>query len=351
MQSGSCSADTVPVLRVRAAAARRRVLRAARHQGRAPDRRGHRGVSHSAQGYPDTPGIWTREQVEAWKPVVDAVHAKGGVFFCQIWHTGRASNYQFQPNGQAPVSSTDRPIAPKRSEDGLSVTTYPAPRRLAAEEIPAIVDDFRVAARNAMEAGFDGVEIHAAHGYLLDQFLKDGVNDRANDAYGGSLANRCRLALEVVAAVAGEVGAGRVGVRLSPYTEHMDATDSDPDALGGNMARELGRLGVLYLHAVEPRMVRPYERGETRHSLRPMRDAFGGTFVVAGGYTREDGDRAVAGGYADLVAFGRVFLANPDLPRRFQLGAPLNEYDRKTFYTADPVVGYTDYPFLDDLPK
>ena len=141
------------------------------------------------------------------------------------------------------------------------------------------------------------------------------------------------------------VGAGRVGVRLSPYTEHMGAVDSDPDALGLHMAR------ALYLHAVEPRMVRPYERGETRRSLRPMRDAFKGTFIVAGAYTREDGSRAVADGYADLVAYGRLFLANPDLPRRFELDAPLNKYDRKTFYTSDPVIGYTDYPFLDDLPK
>ncbi|TVU14266.1 hypothetical protein EJB05_37725, partial [Eragrostis curvula] len=309
------------------------------------------GVSHAAQGYPDTPGLWTREQVEAWKPIVDAVHAKGGVFFCQIWHTGRASNYEFQPNGQAPVSSTDRPVAPKETADGLSVTTYAVPRRLRTDEIPAIVEDFRIAARNAIEAGFDGVEIHAAHGYLIDQFLKDGVNDRT-DEYGGSVANRCQFALEVVAAVAREIGADRVGVRLSPFTDYMDAADSDPGALGVHVARALGELGVLYLHAVEPRMLRPTERCETRHSLRPMRDAFGpaggGTFVVAGAYARDDGNRAVADGYADLVAYGRLFLANPDLPRRFQLDAPLNEYDRKTFYTPDPVVGYTDYPFLSD---
>ncbi|XP_062225740.1 putative 12-oxophytodienoate reductase 11 [Phragmites australis] len=308
------------------------------------------GVSHAAQGYPDSPGIWTREQVEAWKPIVDAVHAKGGVFFCQIWHTGRASNYEFQPNGQAPVSSTNRPVSPKESADGLSTTTYAMPRRLTADEIPAIVDDFRIAARNAVEAGFDDVEIHGAHGYLIDQFLKDGVNDRT-DEYGGSLANRCRFALEVVAAVSGEVGADRVGVRLSPYTDYMDAVDSDPDALGLHMASALGELGVLYLHAVEPRMLRPTERGETRHSLRSMRDAFGGTFIVAGGYTKEDGNQVVADGYADLVAYGRLFLANPDLPRRFELDAPLNKYDRKTFYTPDPVVGYTDYPFLDYLSK
>lgn len=193
------------------------------------------------------------------------------------------------------------------------------------------------------------MEIHAAHGYLLDQFLKDGVNDRT-DEYGGSLANRCRFPLEVVSAVAAEIGADRVGVRVSPYTDYMDATDSDPAALGLHVARALGELGVLYLHAVEPRMRLPTELGETRHSLRPMREAFGTdrTFIVAGAYTREDGNAVVANGYADLVAYGRLFLANPDLPRRFQLDAPLNKYDRKTFYTPDPVIGYTDYPFLSD---
>ncbi|GJN27526.1 hypothetical protein PR202_gb15556 [Eleusine coracana subsp. coracana] len=254
------------------------------------------GVSHAAQGYPHTPGLWTREQMEAWKPIVDAVHAKGGVFFCQIWHTGRASNYGAK---QLPV-----------------LTAWRSTRR----------------------------------GYLLDQFLKDGVNDRADAYGGGSLGNRCRFALEVVSAVAGAVGRDRVGVRVSPYTDYMDAADSDPAALGLHLARALGEAGVLYLHAVEPRMRRPTERGETRHSLRPMRDAFGPgrTFIVAGGYAREDGDAAVADGYADLVAYGRLFLANPDLPRRFQLHAPLNQYNRETFYTPDPVIGYTDYPFLSD---
>ncbi|KAL6874418.1 hypothetical protein ACP4OV_013438 [Aristida adscensionis] len=258
-----------------------------------------------------------------------------------------AHRQEFQPNGQAPVSSTDRAVSPKESVDGLSVKTYTMPRRLPADEIPAVVGDFRVAARNAIEAGFSGLEVHAAHGYLIDQFLKDGVNDRT-DEYGGSLANRCRFALEVVEAVAGEIGADRVGVRLSRYTDYMDAMDSDPDALGLYMARALRELGVLYLQAVEPLMLRPTERGETRHSLRPMRDAFGGVFIVAGAYTREDGNQVVADGYADLVAYGRLFLANPDLPRRFQLDAPLNKYNRKTFYTPDPIIGYTDYPFLDD---
>ncbi|KAK8551127.1 hypothetical protein V6N12_039790 [Hibiscus sabdariffa] len=258
-------------------------------------------VSDTAQGYTDTPGIWTKEQVEAWKPIVDAVHAKGGIFFCQIGHVGRVSNKGFQPNGQAPISSTDKPLT--------DITAHSPPRRLQTDEVPQIVNDFRIAARNAIEAGFDGVEIHGAHGYLIEQFLKDQVNDRT-DQYGGSLENRCRFALEIVEAVVNEIGADKVGIRLSPYTEFMESGDSNPEALG------------LYM-------------------------AFKGTFIAAGGYGREDGNNAVAENRADLIAYGRVFLANPDLARRFEVGAPLNKYDRNTFYTSDPVIGYTDYPFLE----
>ncbi|XP_073099734.1 putative 12-oxophytodienoate reductase 11 isoform X3 [Elaeis guineensis] len=244
------------------------------------------GVSDTAQGYPNTPGIWTKQLVEAWKPIVDAVHEKGGIFFCQIWHVGRVSNY-----------------------------------------------------------GFDGVEIHGAHGYLIDQFLKDQVNDRT-DQYGGSLENRCRFALEIVQAVVDEIGPDRVGIRLSPYANYMEAGDSDPDALGLYMVNSLNRFGISYCHMVEPRMGKVGEKVETPHSLLPMRKAFKGTFIVAGGYNREEGNKAVSSGYADLVAYGRLFLANPDLPRRFELDGPLNDYNRNTFYIPDPVVGYTDYPFL-----
>ncbi|KAF7091222.1 hypothetical protein CFC21_093846 [Triticum aestivum] len=275
------------------------------------------GVSDTAQGYKDTPGIWTKKQVEAWKPIVDGVHAKGGIFFCQIWHVGRVSNHAFQPNGQAPISSTDKPIKPATRADGIGLAKVSTPRRLETDEIPLVIDDFRVAARNAIEAGFDGVEIHGAHGYLIDQFLKDQVNDRT-DKYGGSLENRCRFALEVVQAVADEIGADKA----------------------------LNKLGILYCHMVEPRMVNIGEKLETPHSLRPMRDAFKGTFIVAGGYGRDDGDKAIADGYADLVAYGRLFLSNPDLPRRFEMDGPLNKYNRDTFYLSDPVIGYTDYPFL-----
>nr|KJB14236.1 hypothetical protein B456_002G115000 [Gossypium raimondii] len=248
------------------------------------------GVSETAQGYQNTSGIWTQQQVEAWKPIVDAVHKKGGIFFCQLWHAGRAS-----------------------------------------------------------DNCFDGVEIHGANGYLIDQFLKDQVNDRTVE-YGGSLENRCRFPLQVVEAVADEIGADRVGIRLSPFADYNDCADSNPEALGLYMAQSLNKYGILYCHMIEPRMITQFESQKTKNSLLPMRKAFKGTFIVAGGYNREEGNEVVAKGGADLVAFGRLFLANPDLPRRFELNAVLNKYDRNTFYTQNPVVGYTDYPFLDPTP-
>lgn len=305
------------------------------------------GVSDTAQGYPETPGIWTKEQVEAWKPIVDAVHAKGGIFFCQIWHCGRVSNYGFQPNGQAPISSTDKGIAPQLRANGLDMDRFSAPRRLSTDEIPQIVEEFKLAALNAMEAGFDGIEIHGAHGYLIEQFLKDNVNDRT-DQYGGSLENRARFALEIVEAVSNAIGPQRVGIRLSPFADYMEARDSNPTALGLHMVEALNEYGIAYCHMVEPRMKAAGEKPECPESLLPLRKAFKGTFIGAGGYHREDGMNAVAEGRADLVAYGRWFLSNPDLPKRFELNAPLNKYHRETFYTADPVIGYTDYPFLDN---
>ncbi|CAN6205833.1 unnamed protein product [Urochloa humidicola] len=311
------------------------------------------GVSATAQGFPETPGIWTQEQVEAWKPIVDAVHRKGGIFFCQIWHVGRASTNELQPDGQEPISSTDKQIPPNTNDPS---TVYSRPRRLRTEEIPMIVDDFRRAARNAIDAGFDGVEIHGAHGYLIEQFIKDGANDRGDEYGGGGLENRCRFAAEVVGAVVREVGAGRVGMRLSPFIDIMGCVDSDPLALGGYMVRELNKHdGFLYCHMVEPRLayngstfVVDGHNTQSPHGLLPFRKEFNGTFIAAGAYDLEEGNKAVASGYTDLVAYGRLFLANPDLPRRFELGAPLNKYDRSTFYTQDPVIGYTDYPFLDE---
>ncbi|XWS20542.1 hypothetical protein CRYUN_Cryun31cG0110500 [Craigia yunnanensis] len=304
------------------------------------------GVSDTAQGYADTPGIWTKEQVEAWKPIVETVHAKGGIIFCQIWHVGRVSKKDFQPSGQAPISSSDKPLTPQIRSSGVDVAEFSPPRRLRTDEIPQIVNDFRIAARNAMEAGFDGVEIHGAHGYLIDQFLKDQVNDRT-DQYGGSLENRSRFALEIVEAVVNEIGADKVGIRLSPYADFMESGDSNPKALGLYMIEALNKYGILYCHMLEPRMKKGGEVCECPQSLLPMKKAFNGTFIAAGGYGKDDGNNAVAENRADLIAYGRLFLANPDLPRRFELGAPLNNYNRNTFYTSDPVIGYTDYPFLE----
>ncbi|XP_044475190.1 putative 12-oxophytodienoate reductase 11 [Mangifera indica] len=303
-------------------------------------------ISDTARGYPNTPGIWTKQQIEAWKPIVDAVHAKGGIFFCQLWHVGRVSNKDFQPNGQAPISSTDKLLMPQVRANGIDVAHFTPPRRLRADEIPQIVNDFRLAAKNAIEAGFDGVEIHGAHGYLIEQFMKDQVNDRT-DEYGGSLENRCRFALEIVEAVANEIGAEKVGIRLSPFADYAESADSNPEALGLYMVESLNKYGILYCHVVEPRMMTAGEKLGSPHSLLPMRKAFNGAFLVAGGYDRDDGINAIVEGHADLVAYGRLFLSNPDLPKRFELNAPLNAYNRAKFYTDDPVIGYTDYPFLE----
>ncbi|KAK3020795.1 hypothetical protein RJ639_047751 [Escallonia herrerae] len=263
------------------------------------------GVSDTAQGYPEIP---------------DAVHAKGGIFFCQIWHVGRVSNQGFQPNGQAPISCTDKPLTPQIQSFRIDVPQFSPPRRLSTDEVPQVVNDFKVAARHAMEAGFDGVEIHGAHGYLVDQFMKDQINDRT-DQYGGSMENRCRFTLEIVEAISNEIGADRVGIRLSPFADYMESGDSNPKALGLYMIESLNKYRILYCHMVEPRMKTVGEKTECPHSLVPENRT-------------------------DLVAYGRWFLANPDLPKRFKLHAPLNKYNRDTFYTLDPV-GYTDYPFLE----
>uniref|UniRef100_J3LY79 NADH:flavin oxidoreductase/NADH oxidase N-terminal domain-containing protein n=1 Tax=Oryza brachyantha TaxID=4533 RepID=J3LY79_ORYBR len=268
------------------------------------------GVSSDAQGMsviPHTPGIWTKEQVEAWKPIVDAVHAKGGIFFCQIWHVGRASDME-----ERPISSTYNPIE-KTAENYF--LDFSNPRSLPVEEIPDVIKHFTLAAKNALDAGFDGVEVHAANGFLLDQFMKDGVNGRA-DEYGGSLENRCRFALEVVDAVVAEVGPDHTGVRLSPFSRCLDCADSDPDALAVHMARELNARDVLYCNVVEPELAAAAANSggagtRVPHRLRGVREAFDGTLMVGGGDDRAEGDWAVADGY------------------------------------ADPVVGYTDYPFLD----
>ncbi|KAJ7979254.1 12-oxophytodienoate reductase [Quillaja saponaria] len=318
-------------------------------------------VSPTAQGFPHVPGIYTEEQVEAWKQVVDAVHAKGSIIFCQLWHVGRASHQIYQPGGASPISSTSKPISGRWRillPDG-SYGAYPEPRALNAYEIPEVVEHYCQAAINAIRAGFDGIEIHGAHGYLIDQFLKDGINDRT-DEYGGSVANRCKFLIQVVQAVAKAIGAEHVAVRISPAIDHLDAMDSDPLSLGLGVVDRLNKLQkdlgskLTYLHVTQPRYTaygqtesgRPGSEEEEAHLMKTLRKAYQGTFMCSGGFTRELGMEAVAQGDADLVSYGRLFISNPDLVIRFKTNASLNKYNRKTFYTQHPVIGYTDYPFL-----
>ncbi|EFJ28624.1 hypothetical protein SELMODRAFT_270843 [Selaginella moellendorffii] len=302
-------------------------------------------VSPTGFGFPCTPGVFSEEQVEAWKPIVKAVHDKGGIFFLQIWHVGRVSHTSYQPHGEAPLSSSNKIATGKLTLPSGEEGSYSTPRALETHEVRAIVQDFRLAARNAISAGFDGVEIHGAHGYLIDQFLKDGVNDRT-DEYGGSLENRCQFALEIVEAISKEIGSDRVGIRLSPFSNHSGCVDSNPQELGLYLIQALNSANLVYVHLVEPRV--NFGCPNDAHTLWPIVRAYKGKVLIAGGYNREDGNEALRAEKASMVVYGRHFLANPDLVKRFKLKAPLNKYDRRTFYIQDPVVGYTDYPFLED---
>lgn len=318
-------------------------------------------ISNTSAGFPHCAGIYTEEQVEAWKDVVDAVHAKGSIFFCQLWHVGRASHQVYQPGGTAaPISSTDKPISERWSAlmpDGTN-EKYPVPKSLSISEIAEVVGHYRQAALNSIKAGFDGIEIHGAHGYLIDQFLKDGINDRT-DKYGGSIDNRCRFLLEILQATVEAIGAERVALRISPAIDHLDAVDTDPFGLGLAVIERINKFQqsigskLAYLHVTQPRFVAKGTGGvfdsaeEEAQLMRACRDAYEGTFMSSGGFTKELGIEAVEQGDADLVSYGRLFISNPDLVLRFKLNAPLNKYNRATFYSNDPVVGYTDYPFLD----
>lgn len=305
-------------------------------------------VSPKGQGYLDTPGIHSAAQVAAWRRVTDAVHADGGRIFMQLWHVGRISHSSLLPDGAAPVSSTDRrPNAMTFAADGFVGVS--SPRALRDDEIPGLVDEYRQGARCAMDAGFDGVEVHAANNYLLEQFLRDSVNDRAGP-YGGSIANRTRLVIEIVEAVVGEVGAGRTGIRLSPMTTFNDTPrDSDPQALYGHLADRLGALGLAYVHVIEGETGGPREPedAERPFDYAAMHQRFGGPWMVNNGYDQALAEDAVGSGRADLVAFGRPFISNPDLVRRLKLNAPLNPPDEATFYGGS-AAGYTDYPTLDE---
>ena len=309
-------------------------------------------VSHQGQGYADVPGLYTEAQATGWRQVTDAVHAQGGSIVIQLWHVGRISHDSLQPDGGAPVAPSA--IAAKSKtyliEDGKGrFVPTSTPRALDLEELPGIVEDYRRAARAAVgPAGFDGVEVHAANGYLLDQFLKRGANQRT-DAYGGSIENRARLLLEVMRAVTAEVGGGRTGIRLSPVTPANDIHDPEPQPLFEHVVRALAPLRLAYVHVIEgatggPREVegRPFDYEALRRAYRYTGGQ--GAWMVNNGYDTAMAGQALSQG-ADLVAFGRPFISNPDLVERLRRGAPLNPPDVATFYGGGEK-GYTDYPML-----
>jgi N-ethylmaleimide reductase len=301
-------------------------------------------ISPAAVGYPATPGIHSADQIAGWKKVTDAVHGRNGRIFLQLWHCGRVSHPSLLDAGTLPVApSAIKPDGQAFTYQGLQ--PFVTPRALKTSELPGIVSDYRKAAQNALEAGFDGVEIHAANGYLLDQFLRDGSNQRS-DAYGGSLENRCRLLLEVTRAVSDVWGANRVGVRLSPLNPFNDMHDSNPQKTFEYAATALSPFGLAYLHGMEGSI------GENKHAAQEFdftlfRRCFAGTYIANAGYDQARAEEALNTGYADLVAFGVSFIANPDLPERFANNAPLNAPDPNTFYGGDEK-GYTDYPFIKD---
>ena len=309
-------------------------------------------ISHEGQGSADVPGLYAPDQLAAWRRITDAVHADGGRIVVQLWHVGRVSHTELQPGGGAPVAPSAIVAKTKTVliTDGVPrFVETSVPRALAAGEMPRIVEDYRRAALAAVrEAGFDGVEIHGANGYLLDQFLKTGANQRT-DAWGGSIENRARLLLDVTRAVFDAVGGDRVGIRLSPVTPANDADDADPQPLFEHVLRELAAFSLAYVHVIEgatggPRDLpeRPFDYAAAKAAYR---EAGGrGAWMVNNGYDRALAEAALEAG-ADLVAFGRPFIANPDLVRRLRENAPMNAGDRATFYGGG-AQGYTDYPAL-----
>jgi N-ethylmaleimide reductase len=301
-------------------------------------------VSAQAQGYSGTPGCYTDDQVRGWKQVTDAVHARGGTIVVQLWHTGRISHTSFQKDGRAPVGPSAIRANAKTFVAGQGFVDVSTPRALETDEIPGIVEDFRHASARAIEAGFDGVELHGAHGYLLDAFLRDGANHRT-DAYGGSIENRARLLLEVARACATAIGADRLGVRISPVSAANDSRDSAPQPLFNHVVEGLNPLGLAYVHVVEG------DTGGARDNIAfdyaALRARFEGAWMVNNGYDRRMAIEAVASGRADLVSFGRPFIANPDLVERLSKDAPLNKLmGQETFYGGG-AHGYTDYPTLE----
>jgi N-ethylmaleimide reductase len=300
-------------------------------------------VSTRGNGYAGAPGIYSDAQIPGWRRVTEAVHAKGGRIFQQLWHVGRQSHVDLQPNGEAPVAPS------AIAAEGYAYTQkgeapFSTPRALELHEISDIVEEFQAGAERALRSGFDGVEIHGANGYLPDQFLQDGTNKRT-DEYGGPIENRARFLLEVTEAAISVWGPDRVGVRISPSSTYGSMSDSDPQATFGYVTTELDRLDIAHLHVIEPRIrgTEDVAHGEAAVGTRHLRPNFSRTLIAAGGFTSASAEAIVSCGDADLVAFGRHFISNPDLPERLRRGLPLTRYDRSTFYGGSGR-GYTDYP-------
>ena len=306
-------------------------------------------ISAQGKGYPATPGIYSPQQINGWKLAVDEVHKNNGKIFLQLWHVGRISHFSLQPNNQLPVAPSAIPAKNSGTYTAeFKPTPILAPRALELNEIPALIASYKQAALNAKEAGFDGVELHSANGYLLDQFLQDNSNCRT-DSYGGFIANRARLLLEVLDEVIKVWGSGRVGVRLSPYGTFNDMSDSDPVGLFSYVIEQLSTRNIAYLHLIEPRSSTAGGSDASNASAPNVLSIFKKLckmpVISAGGYNLELAKQAIDNNSTDAVVFGRLFISNPDLPRRFLENTALNNYDRKTFYGGDEK-GYTNYPFL-----
>lgn len=306
-------------------------------------------ISQQGQGYPSTPGIYSSEQIDGWKIVTDEVHKKGGKIFLQLWHVGRISHSSYQEGSILPVAPSSIKPTGKVINSTWKQVDYETPHALTIEEIQAILQNYKIAAQNAKDAGFDGVEVHGGNGYLLDQFLHDGSNKR-DDIYGGTIENRSRLLLEVVDVVLSVWGKGRVGVRISPYGSFNDMTDNDPIALFSHLINQLSDRRIAYIHVIEPRATKAGGSDvlvqDAPSTSKLFKKYFDGVFISAGGYTPETAKQAVESGMIEAVAFGRLFISNPDLPERIGAGANLNVYNRATFYGGLDK-GYTDYTFMD----
>lgn len=298
-------------------------------------------ISTQGIGYPYTPGIHTEAQVEGWKKVTKAVHDKGGAIFLQLWHVGRISHSTYHEGALPVAPSAIKPSGEVYTFEGMK--EYETPRALEIDEIKEIVKDYARGAKNAREAGFDGVEIHGANGYLMDEFLRDGTNIR-EDAYGGNIENRSRFLFEVIEAVVAEIGADKTGIRLSPSGTFNDMTDSNPQTHFTYVCEKLNDYGLAYLHIVDA-LESDIRHGANVVELSALRDAYKGVLITCGGYDKERGDTVIENHQADAVAYGVLFISNPDLPERFKINADLNEPDTNTFYTQGEK-GYIDYPSL-----